>query len=163
MEHASRAEAVGTLVFMFEDHGLFKTPADLEALAAEVITVHADGSAEIICTPRELIRRAGELFPELREPAECVVPWCSGDRPLHAPFMPEEIEHTSHPDRLTIGGELDGWLMQTGDGLPVYALDMSENVRLTGPELRALAERLLERAGELDALTGEAHPEGVAR
>lgn len=163
MQFASWAEAMGSLVFMFEDHGLFKTPADLAPLAAEVLTVRADGTAELTCTALELIRRAGEMYPEMREPAACAVPWCSGDRQEHATFDPEAIEHASHPEHLTIGGGMGGWITQTGNTAPVYALDAETTVTLTAPELRTLAALLLERAGQLDTLTGDASTEGVAR
>lgn len=160
----SRAEAIDTLVFIFEEHGVFVTPADVEPLAARIVTEHADGAAEITCTVPELLTLAREFIPLMGERAECPHAWCTGARTAHASLDPSEWAHASEQDELAPGSMLLGQIHQTGAGAPSYVLDVNAAPRppaLTAADVLALADEferhavtLRERAAQLDACGG---------
>lgn len=159
---ASRAEAIDTLVFIFEERGIFVTPADVEPLAVRVVTERADGVAVFECTVSELLTLAREFIPLMGERADCPLTWCTGERTAHASLDPGEWEHESENDELAPYGMLFGAIRQIGEAAPSYALDVNSGAQappLTAADVRGLADayarhaiRLRDRAAALAEL-----------
>lgn len=164
MHYANRAEALRTLVFVFEERGVFVTPDDLAPLAARVVVEHGDGTAAINYSPAEVLELAAELFPVLAERADCPHAWCSGERAAHASLDPAEWQHYGEFDELAPHAVLEGAISQTGSEAPAYLLTPDTgagDLLLDATGVRALADdyerhaaTLRKRARQLDALSG---------
>lgn len=157
---------MSTLVFIFEERGVFVTPADLAPLAARVVTEHSEGGVTIDYYPTDLLELAAEMFPVLSERADCPHSWCTGEREAHSHLDPAEWQHFGEFDKLAPRAALEGTIAQSGNADPHYLLTPDTNagdMYLDAAAVRALADdferhaiTLRERAAQLEALGGEA-------